>query len=183
MATAARVNEDRAGVAAALASGALGAVVLTAVHQAAPGMVPHAPRMDRVGMRAVARGMHALGADPPRGRRLYNLTLAGDLLANTAYYALAALAGRHSVTAGTALGAIAGVGALALPRRVGLDDPPHSEARANQAMTIAWYTIGGLAAGAMMRTLGTRRVARRRTKGRLVRVATPSPEWRRAEVL
>jgi hypothetical protein len=182
MATATTATGHQTGLGAAVASGALGAVVVTAVHQAARGVVPRAPRMDRVGMRAVARGMHALGAAPPTGRRLYNLTLAGDLVANTAYYALAALGGRHSVTAGTALGVIAGLGALALPRRMGLGDPPASDTRANQAMTIAWYTIGGVAAGAMMQRLGTRRVARRRTKRRVVRVATPSPEWRRAEV-
>jgi hypothetical protein len=44
------------------------------------------------------------------------------------------------------LGLAAGAGALLAPARVGLGDPPDGEVRANQAMTIAWYVAGALAA-------------------------------------
>src|SRR3954447_6028938 len=42
----------------AVASGAAGALALTAVHQLARRRVRRAPRMDVLGMRAIARGLH-----------------------------------------------------------------------------------------------------------------------------
>ena len=98
-------------------------------------------------MRAIARGTHRLGKRPPSGRTLYRATLAGDLLSNTAYYSTVALAGRHATRTGAALGIAAGVGALLLPPVMGLGRPPHAGAWSNRLMTVAWYTLGGLAAG------------------------------------
>jgi hypothetical protein len=104
--------------------------------------------MDVLGMRALARGARAVDIDPPRGRPLYRATLAGDLVANTLYYSAAARS-RSPLRAGLALGAAAGVGALVLPAPMGLGRPPHVDSWANRAMTVAWYTIGGLVAGAI----------------------------------
>jgi hypothetical protein len=158
-------DEPRLGAAAV--SGAAGALALTAVHQLARRRLPHAPRMDVLGMRAIARGVHRVGGRPPTGRTLYRTTLAGDLLSNAAYYSAVALGGRHSVPFGVALGIAAGLGALLLPPVIGLGRPPHVRAWSNRLMTIAWYTVGGVVAGAtydriQARTLrGRRAVARR----------------------
>jgi len=134
-------------------SGAAGAVALTAVHQAARGRVPNAPRMDVLGMRAIARGANAAGLRPPTGRRLHRSTLAGDLVSNALYYALVGWAGRRAPLNGALLGAAAGLGALVLPPVIGLDEPPHVESWANRIMTVAWYTLGGVVAGATYRRL------------------------------
>src|SRR5687768_8049863 len=102
-----------------LLSGAAGAVALTAVHQAARAVTDSAPRMDVVGMRALARGATAAGKEPPKTHAgLYGATLAGDLVANTIYYSLAT-----TYTRGTVLGLMAGIGALVLPERMGLGVP------------------------------------------------------------
>jgi hypothetical protein len=140
----------------ALISGAAGAAALTAVHQAARDSIPHAPRMDVLGMRALARGSRHAGMRPPSGRRLYETTLAGDLVANSLYYALVAKS-RHPMRAGLALGAAAGVGAVLLPPVLGLGRAPHADAPSNWAMTVAWYTIGGLVAGAVQQAIGAGR--------------------------
>jgi hypothetical protein len=129
-------------------SGAAGAMALTAVHQAARGRVPNAPRMDVLGMRAIARGAAAAGLPFPTGRRLYRSTLAGDLVSNALYYALVGWGGRDAARNGAVLGAAAGVGALVLPPLIGLGEPPHVESWANRIMTVAWYTLGGVVAGA-----------------------------------
>jgi hypothetical protein len=143
-----RASADRGPrLAAALISGSAGALAVTAVHQLARRRVRYAPRMDVLGMRAIARGTHRLGKRPPTGRTLYRATLAGDLLSNTAYYSTVALAGRHATRTGAALGIAAGVGALLLPPVMGLGRPPHAGAWSNRLMTVAWYTLGGLAAG------------------------------------
>ena len=111
--------------------------------------------MDVLGMRAIERGARRLSLTPPDGERLYRATMAGDLVANTLYYAIAART-RHPLRTGLVLGAAAGVGALVLPPVMGLGKPPHIESWANRAMTVAWYTIGGVVAGATGRALASR---------------------------
>ena len=131
----------------AILSGMAGAAALTAVHQAARMVTASAPRMDVVGMRAIARGKDAVAGgdfqalpvtDNPA---LYNMALAGDMVFNSAYYSMAT-----TWTRGAALGILAGVGALVLPKKLGLGEAPKSELLSNQIMTVAWYVVGGLAA-------------------------------------
>ena len=137
----------------AMAAGAVGAVALTTVHQFARIFTEYAPRMDVVGGRALEKGVSTVGGDPPHGEPLRRWALAGDLLANTAYYSLVAYGrGPHVWRRATALGLAAGAGALVLPRHMGLGDPPHSSSTANQVMTVAWYLIGGLATAAASRS-------------------------------
>ncbi|HZB25113.1 MAG TPA: hypothetical protein VE379_03195 [Vicinamibacterales bacterium] len=133
----------------AYAAGMAGATALTAVHQVARRVFEDAPRMDVVGERGIARGVEAAGGTPPEGPSLHRLALAGDLFANSAYYSLVACGSRaHVWRRGVVLGLAAGAGALALPRHMGLGDPPRSDRMANQIMTVAWYLVGGLAAAA-----------------------------------
>jgi hypothetical protein len=110
-------------------------------------------------MRAIARGtgagdMHDESGDVDASRNpgLHRAALAGDLLANSAYYSLAT-----TWTRGAVLGLAAGIGALVLPQRMGLGDPPHSELLSNKLMTVAWYTLGGLAAAWTAQCLAHRR--------------------------
>ena len=133
----------------ALASGAVGAGVLTLIHQTAIGRVPRAPRMDVVGMRAVDHVTEWMGTENLPRTRLNRVALAGDLFANSLYYSM--VAGRTRAETwqrGLMLGAMAGIGALSLPERLGLGTPPDGGSRSNQLMTVAWYVLGGLAAAA-----------------------------------
>src|SRR5215212_1703741 len=70
-------------------AGAVGAVTVTALKEGARRLVPHAPRMDAMGERALGRTMRAAGLRAPRGRALFRWTLAGDLVGNALYYGLA----------------------------------------------------------------------------------------------
>lgn len=131
----------------ALLAGTAGALALTTVHEVGRRTLPSPPRMDVVGMRALAAGHRALGTPVPPERRLFYETLAGDLVSNTLYYAM--VPGRDAAATwrrGALLGGLAGLGAVTLPRRMGLGDPPNSRAAGNQMMTVAWYLLGGLAA-------------------------------------
>lgn len=127
-------------------AGVAGATALTAVHQLARHRVPNAPRMDVLGKRAIGRVMDRAVTEPASAD-LERLSLVGDVIANSLYYALVGTLSRHSAWhRGAALGFAAGAGALLLPERLGLGRPPHSDSAANQVMTVAWYLIGGLAA-------------------------------------
>ena len=111
-------------------------------------------------MRAIARAKTAAPTSavadstdqPARNPALYNMALAGDMVFNSAYYSLATTWPR-----GAALGLLAGIGALVLPRKMGLGDPPKSELLSNQIMTVAWYLVGGLAAACTAHCLANRR--------------------------
>ena len=132
-----------------LASGAIGAGVLTLIHQSAKDRLPRAPRMDVVGMRAIDHVTQWIGARVLPRPQLHRAALAGDLIANSLYYSM--VVGRTPAETwrrGLMLGAMAGVGALSLPERLGLGTPPGSGSRSNQLMTVAWYVLGGLAAAA-----------------------------------
>ena len=142
-------------------SGAAGALTLTLLHETARRASRRAPRMDLVAMRGLASALGRAGVRAPGERALHRGALAGDLVLNAAYYALVAVGRpRGAPVRGVALGLAAGAGALILPRRIGLGDPPGSADRANQIMTVAWYLAGGVAAGLVHHALSRRAVAR-----------------------
>jgi hypothetical protein len=138
----------------AVAGGVAGACALTALHESARRTVPDAPRMDVLGMRAIERGLHGLGYEAPDEERLHQAALAGDIVSNSLYYSLIGL-GRpeNAVRNGALLGLLAGVGGVLLPGPMGLGEAPSNRTRATQAMTVAWYLVGGLAAGLAYRYL------------------------------
>jgi hypothetical protein len=91
---------------------------------------------------------------------LRRAALAGDLIANSLYYAaVPARTAGETWRRGLMLGALAGLGAVSLPERLGLGTPPDSRSRSNQLMTIAWYVIGGLAAAAAANTFRDSRMS------------------------
>jgi hypothetical protein len=115
---------------------------------------PKAPRMDVLGERAIAQTSEALFGARPHGKHLHEAALAGDLAANSAYYSLVGLGQPEGAVArGAALGLAAGLGALALPGPLGLGSKPSNRTPETQLMTVAWYVIGGVAAGLTYRIL------------------------------
>ncbi|WP_128543808.1 hypothetical protein [Larkinella soli] len=134
-----------------LASGLAGALALTLVHETARRFIPEAPRADLLGMRAIAKIMESAGQKPPADDELHTLALAGDVVSNAAYYSLVGLArDQDTRLVGSALGALAGLGAVLLPGPMGLGKAPSARTPATVAMTIGWYFIGGLAAGSLL---------------------------------
>ena len=139
---------------AAVLSGAAGAAALTLVHETARSSIADAPRMDVLGKRALAAGFRAVDTEPPPEPAMHNLALAGDLVSNAAYYALVGLGGSEGAVArGALLGLAAGLGAVFLPGPLGLGSAPSRRTPQTAAMTVAWYTLGGLVAGAVYRGL------------------------------
>lgn len=141
----------------ALLSGAAGACALTLLHETAKRRIEEAPRADVLGMRALAKVLHMGGKQPPENERLFRWALVGDLLSNTLYYSAVGNGDSKLVwLRGALLGLSAGVGAVALPGRIGLGDAPSNRTRATQVMTVLWYLVGGLAAAATSRALSSK---------------------------
>ena len=71
-------------------AGLAGAVVLTITHEVLHRIFKDAPRMDLMGEEAVTKIADKTGTDLPQ-KNLHNITMAGDIVANTLYYTLAAI--------------------------------------------------------------------------------------------
>lgn len=135
-----------------LASGLTGAVAVTIVHETARRFIPNAPRMDVLGMRAIARGMYKMNEQPPAEDKLFKYAILGDIVSNSIYYSLIGT-GRKAWLRGATLGTLAGVGGVLLPGPMGLGTEPSGRTLQTKAMTVAWYLLGGLTAAALSRTL------------------------------
>jgi hypothetical protein len=134
--------------------GIAGAVALNIVHQTVKQFYSKAPRVDFVGEEALSKGLKQAGIQPPHGKALFIATLAADLLSNAAYYTMIGLGKRkHLLYHGAAHGLCAGIGALTLVKPLGLDNAPVARTYQTQIMTVAWYTFGGIVAGAVMYAL------------------------------
>src|SRR5947209_18621022 len=87
----------------ALGSGLVGACALTLIHEAARRFLDDAPRMDVLGMRAVAKTLRAVDVEPPVP--LHEAALVGDIVSNSLYYSLVgAGSSRDAVRNGALLG-------------------------------------------------------------------------------
>jgi hypothetical protein len=92
-------------IGSALGSGLAGAISLTLLHEATRRVVPSAPRLDVLGMRALANTLRVMDQPVPHPTRLHRGALVGDLVANTLYYSLVGVGkDAHMWRRGTLLG-------------------------------------------------------------------------------
>lgn len=141
----------------ALEGGLAGAAALTLIHETLKKVSPNAPRMDLLGMNAIKKGLRYINAKTPDERELYRWTLAGDLVSNALYYSVAgATTKAHPLVRGSLLGLAAGVGAIFLPRPMGLKPAYSSVNPKRSLMTLGLYVAGGLVAAAVMTALDKR---------------------------
>ena len=139
----------------ALAAGLAGACTVTILNEAGKRTAAHAPRLDVLGMRAIAAGSRAIGLEPPE--HLKATALVGDLLADSLYYSMVAAGGReHAITTGAAAGLAAGVGAVVAPGLMGLGYGPTERTAETAALAVLWYLMAGIAAGATYTCLDRR---------------------------
>lgn len=135
--------------------GLAGAVALTVLNETVKQFDKDAPRLDLLGMNAVAKlvkgsGLKKVATDG----KLQSVSLTGDLITNSLYFGMAdAGNSRQTFTRGALLGLGAGLGALTLAKPLGLDEAAPYAPLKTKAMTIAWYVVGGLVAAAVINLL------------------------------
>ena len=137
-------------------AGLAGACTVTLIHETMRRLDPDAPRMDILGMRAIAKIMEAANVTPPEEDKLFGITLAGDIVSNAAYFSLTG-SGKDAWVRGGLLGLAAGIGGVVLPGPLGLGTEPSNRATKTKVMTVAWYLLGGLASAAVARALNGKR--------------------------
>lgn len=138
-----------------IGGGISGAVALTVIHETLRRINPKAPRMDLLGMQALAKSLIGFKANVPDKDKLFNITMAGDLVSNSVYYSLAGGNGgkRFIMLRGALLGLAAGVGTVYLPKPLGLSDAPAARTLQTKLLTVALYLSGGLIAAATSKFL------------------------------
>lgn len=134
-----------------MGGGLAGAVALTLLHEVNRKYNSEAPRMDLLGMSALAKILRSTGNRVPDDKRLYKQAMAGDILTNLVFYSIAGLGKNRSVwQKGALLGIAAGISALVLPGPLGLDEDHSAKTNKTKATTVALYLIGGLVASAVI---------------------------------
>lgn len=132
----------------AMGGGIAGAVALTLLHETIRRKNADAPRMDLLGIQALAKSLKTVDAPVPDEHKLFKITMAGDVLSNSLYYSIAGIADENgAILRGTLLGLAAGIGAVYLPKPLGLNPAPAARTFQTRLMTIALYLAGGVVAG------------------------------------
>lgn len=143
---------------ASLGGGLAGACAVTLIHESVRKIVPKAPRMDLLGMNAISKGLNAAGIKTPTGNKLYTMALAGDILSNAVYYALAGRGDEKNIwLKSSMLGLAAGVAAVTLPRPLGLEERHSARTVETKLMTIGLYVAGALVATAIMKLMAKKK--------------------------
>ena len=130
-------------------AGVAGASALTILHEIIRRNDPEAPRMDKMGMEATAKLLKKVHIQPPSEKSLYMFTLVGDIISNSLFYSRIAAGDKKQVwTNGALLGLTAGLGAVYLPNKLGLNEQHSNLTNKTKLMTVGLYVIGGLVAAA-----------------------------------
>ena len=133
-----------------LIGGMAGAIGVTLLHELTRKIYPDAPRLDLLGEQATAKVIKKATGESPKESNLYGTALAGDLIANALYYGLAAANAKHPIRTGGTLGITAGLGAISLPGKMGLNTEHASGSLQRKLITVGLYTLGGIIAGTVV---------------------------------
>jgi hypothetical protein len=139
----------------ALAGGLTGAVALNLIHELYRQVDQDAPKVHLIGEEALVKILKATNLPLPKNEKeLYQWTLAGDIASNAIYYSLIdASKKKNLIRNGLILGFAAGLGAVFMPEKMGLNDAPITRTTETKLLTVLWYTLGGLTAGSVMKFL------------------------------
>lgn len=137
----------------ALLGGLAGACAITVLHQVIKKNDDEAPRMDLLGMESITKMLEKAGVEPPKDEKLYYITMAGDIVSNTIYYSLTGLNDKKTWLKGSGLGLAAGLGAVFLPKPLGLNKKHSNYTRQTQLLSVLYYFTGGLVSSAVVKLL------------------------------
>lgn len=141
-----------------LAGGLAGATALTLIHESIKAVVPQAPRVDRLGMQAIEKGLRKANKTVPNQSTVFAMALAGDLISNALYYSAAGIGSEKNIwIRSSVLGLSAGLGAVLLPEPLGLSQRYTNKTVATKIMTVGMYVAGSLVATAVIKLLNKRK--------------------------
>jgi len=130
-----------------------GAVMLTILNESLKHVNGDMPRIELVGEEAVQKTAAYFGIEVNDEKTLYGASLIGDLVSNTAYFSMIGGEGKELWIKAASAGILAGIGAVNLPSKLGLDDEPVAKKVTTQAWTVGYYLIGALTTAVLVNVL------------------------------
>lgn len=135
---------------AAIAGGIAGTIAVASLHEALRRVSPDAPRMDKLDMDLIRKGLDCIKQESPDEEELQRWAVAGELFADTAFFSIVGMGCKNRVwMRGILLGLFAGITAIILPKPLGLPTEPSNKNRNTQLMTLGLYLTGGTVAAAV----------------------------------
>ena len=137
-----------------LLAGLGGAIALNILHESLKNEHPDMPRIDLLGEEALQKGMQCCGYTIENPATLYKATLAGDIISNATYYSMIGTGGKSNLwTKAVTLGFAAGIGAVTLPKPLGLDPYPVARNTKVKALTVGYYLAGALVTAGLLQAI------------------------------
>lgn len=130
-----------------------GAIVLNILHETLKKKDKDMPRIDLVGEEALQKVMGYFGNSIQNKDTLYKATLAGDVVSNATYYSMIGGNPENVWKKAVSLGLIAGIGAVVVPEKIGLDPEPVTKTSKTKILTVGYYLAGALATAAILKSL------------------------------
>lgn len=134
-----------------------GAIVLNLLHESLKKKKMDTPRIDLVGEEALQKTLGYFGSKIENKDTLYKATLAGDLISNATYYSMIGNSPDNIWGKAISLGLVAGIGAVVVPKEIGLDETPVAKNNQVKAMTVGYYLVGALATAAILTALKSKK--------------------------
>lgn len=142
-----------------LIAGFAGAAALNILHETVRRFDSEAPRMDLVGKQAVKKSAEAMDVEPPSGKTLYGITLAGDIVTNASYFAAIGMGGRKfMLLRAIGAGVSAGIAALKAPKPMGLQEEHVANSDKREIMTVAYYVFGAIVTAGVLSMMAKKSV-------------------------
>lgn len=116
-----------------------GAIALNLLHETIRKNFDNVPEVNKVGEEALNKVLDKVDMQITNHDQLYAATLAGDVISNGIYYTTTATTG-FSITSGV----VAGLGAVMLHEKMGLNDEPVAETTQKKVMTVGYYLFGAI---------------------------------------
>jgi hypothetical protein len=136
--------------------GLAGAAALTVLNETVKNFDKNAPRLDLLGMNTVAKVIKGPKGVPLKDK-VKPVSLAGDMISNALYFGMANSNSKgNTLWKGAFLGLGAGLSAIAMAKPLGSPETTNKTPK-TQAMTVAYYIIGGLVAAAVINLLGNKK--------------------------
>lgn len=137
-----------------LIAGLAGAVALNILHESLKKKGSDMPRVDLLGEEALQKTINYFGGNINNEKTLYEATLAGDILGNTLYYSLIGTGDRKYLwPKAVIIGLSAGIGAITLPKPMGLDPEPVAKNDQVKILTAGYYLAGAIVTGIVLNML------------------------------
>ena len=130
-----------------LIAGFGGAIALSALDNYVRKHFDEVPEFSEMGEQVIDKSLDVVNLQVKDHDKLYNATVAGDVITNGIYYSLTPF------KMSTLVGALGGLGAIALPKQLGLDNEPIAGTDKKKMITVGYYVFGALVAAGIYKVL------------------------------